>query len=520
MNRTKNVLNNFLYGVIQKFVMMLGPFCVRTTLIYQLSSEIAGINDLFVSILQILNLTELGLSNVIVYSMYKPIAENNTKSLCSLLNFYRKAYLYVGSIIFAIGICILPFVLYLFKDNNTQNINVILVYLIFLINSSVSYLFWSYKTCLLTANQRQDVISRNTTLVNLFLYILQICALFLFKNYYFYITLLPLCTIIINFCNYKSASRMFPNISCKGKINRSEFSHIKKSLYGIIIWKIGYLSRNSFDNIVIGLYLSFSMIAIYSNYMLLVNAVTGFFGIIITSLLASIGNKIALNTEKDNYKDFCKFNLIYMIISSWVTLCLLCMIQPFMTLWMGQELLLSQSFVFLLCFLFFSFRTCDINSAYYHASGLWYKGKYRSIIEALLNLILNLTLGYYLGIIGIVLATIISYICVWFYSSKLVFKYYFVNYPVKSFYIKNLCYLLITLLTCAISYYVCNFLHIGNDKLHLIAEIFYRLLVCVFSLFILLFLYKQTSDSIDAFLFINSILKRVLLKKYHNKLQL
>lgn len=513
MSRTKNVLNNFFYGIIQKFVMMLGPFCVRTTLIYQLSSDIAGINDLFVSILQILNLTELGLSNVIVYSMYKPIAENNTKALCSLLNFYRKAYLYVGGIIFTVGIIILPFVLYLFKDNNTQNINVILVYLIFLINSSVSYLFWSYKTCLLTANQRQDVISRNSTLVNLFLYTFQIFVLFHFKNYYIYLMLLPISTITINICNYLSASRMFPDIASKGKINTFEYNEIKNSLIGIVIWKIGCLSRNSFDNIVIGLFFSFSMVAIYSNYMLLVNAVTGFFGIIITSLIASIGNKVALNTVEDNYKDFCKINLVYMIISSWVTLCLLCIIQPFMELWMGQELLLSQSFVFLLCFLFFAFRTCDINSAYYHATGLWYKGRYRSIIEAFINLILNLTLGYYLGINGIILATIISYICVWFYSSKIVFKYYFLKFSVKSFYIKNLFYLLITLLTCALAYYVCNCIQMSNDKLPLIVEIIYRLIVCILSLLILVFLYNLTGDSKDAIMFIKSIFKGYFSKK-------
>lgn len=513
MSRTKNVLNNFFYGIIQKFVMMLGPFCVRTTLIYQLSSDIAGINDLFVSILQILNLTELGLSNVIVYSMYKPIAENNTKALCSLLNFYRKAYLYVGGIIFTVGIIILPFVLYLFKDNNTQNINVILVYLIFLINSSVSYLFWSYKTCLLTANQRQDIISRNTAIVNLILCVIQIAILYCFKNYYIYVCVLPFSTIALNVFNYKIATKLYPEIKCKGKICKDEFQQIKKSLYGIVIWKIGSISRNSFDSIVITCYLGMTMVAIYNNYMLVLNAITGFFGILVNSILSSVGNKIVSNSVEENYNDFCKFNLIYMMFSSWITVCLLCLYQPFMTFWMGGNLLLSQISVSLLCFYFFLLRSGDICSVYYQASGLWYKGKYRSLVEAVLNLIFNIILGYYFEIEGIILATIISLCCLWFYGVNILFKNYFKNYSVIKFCLESFYYAFITIITCMCAYYFCNVLSIGKDNEKLVIVFILRLIICVSFIAFLLFFYKKLSNYCKSLEFARSVLVNHIFKR-------
>lgn len=505
MSRTKNVLNNFFYGIIQKFVMMLGPFCVRTTLIYQLSSDIAGINDLFVSILQILNLTELGLSNVIVYSMYKPIAENNTKALCSLLNFYRKAYLYVGGIIFAIGIFILPFVLYLFKDNNTQNINVILVYLIFLINSSVSYLFWSYKTCLLTANQRQDIVSKNATIVNIVLCVIQISLLYCFKNYYIYVCVLPFSTIALNLFNYKIASKLYPNIICKGNICKDEFHQIKKSLYGIVIWKIGSLSRNSFDSIVITCYLGMTMVAIYNNYLLVLTAVTGFLGISLNSILASVGNKIASNSIKENYDDFCKFNLIYMILSSWITVSLICLYQPFMNLWMGKDLLLSNISVFLLCFYFLLQRIGDICSIYYQASGLWYKGKYRSLVEAILNLLLNLFLGYYFGIVGIISASIISFCIVWYYGINLLFQNYFSDYSVRKFCLESCYYVIITIISCFLAHLFCEFIQEGIYKEYSFITLGVRFIICALFFVLIIILYKKSCYYNQSFEFVKSV---------------
>ena len=82
------------------------------------------------------------------------------------------------------------------------------------------------------------------------------------------------------------------------------------------------------------------------------------------------------------------------------------------------------------CLYFFILKIGDINSTYYQAAGLWWHGRYRSIVESLLNIILNLTLGYYFGVTGIVAATIISIVLVWFYGSGIIFW----NYILKLFF--------------------------------------------------------------------------------------
>lgn len=89
LDRTQNTLRNIVFGIVNKIVMLAFPFIIRTLIIYYIGIQYAGLNNLFVSILQVLNLSELGFSSAIVYSMYKPVAENDIKKIGTLLNYFK-----------------------------------------------------------------------------------------------------------------------------------------------------------------------------------------------------------------------------------------------------------------------------------------------------------------------------------------------------------------------------------------------------------------------------------------------
>ena len=109
LERSKNAMRNASFGIINRLVGIICPFIVRTIFIKVLSVEYLGLNSLFSSILTVLNLTELGFSSAIVFCMYKPIADDDTDAINALLYFYKKAYKYIGIIIFTIGVCLIPF---------------------------------------------------------------------------------------------------------------------------------------------------------------------------------------------------------------------------------------------------------------------------------------------------------------------------------------------------------------------------------------------------------------------------
>ena len=86
MERKKNAIRNIWWGTINKLILTVIPFITRTVIIKVLGNEYLGLNSLFTSILDILNLTELGISSAIIFFMYKPIAEKDEKTISALLN--------------------------------------------------------------------------------------------------------------------------------------------------------------------------------------------------------------------------------------------------------------------------------------------------------------------------------------------------------------------------------------------------------------------------------------------------
>lgn len=61
LERTKNATKNIFFGIILKIYQIIVPFLIRTAMIYTLGIEYLGLNSLFTSILQVLNLAELGI---------------------------------------------------------------------------------------------------------------------------------------------------------------------------------------------------------------------------------------------------------------------------------------------------------------------------------------------------------------------------------------------------------------------------------------------------------------------------
>ena len=108
IERTKNATRNIVFGVILKAYQILVPFLMRTAMIYLMGVQYLGLNSLFTSVLQVLNLAELGVGSAMIYSMYRPIAEDDDEKICALMKLYRTYYRAIGLVIAIVG-CILTF---------------------------------------------------------------------------------------------------------------------------------------------------------------------------------------------------------------------------------------------------------------------------------------------------------------------------------------------------------------------------------------------------------------------------
>ena len=71
--------------------------------------EYLGINGLMNNILTILSLAESGIGVAIIYSLYKPLAENDVQKIKGLMNFYKYTYRALALFTLILGLSIAPF---------------------------------------------------------------------------------------------------------------------------------------------------------------------------------------------------------------------------------------------------------------------------------------------------------------------------------------------------------------------------------------------------------------------------
>ncbi len=474
IQRTKNASRNIFFGIILRLYQVLGPFILRTAMIHILGMEYVGLNSLFTSILQVLNMTELGVGTAMVFSMYKPIAEDDTQKICALMRLYKLYYRAIGVIIAVIGLGITPFVPKLINHNNTIPLNITYLYWLNLGNTVLSYWLFAYKNSILLAHQRTDVISKVTIGTNTCMYIVQLFFLVVTKNYYFYLMGMLFGQALTNIVTAYYANKLYPQYQAKGKLSKEEIQSINQRVKDLFSAKVGGVVQNSADSIVISIFLGLTVLGRYNNYYFILNAIFGFIIILLNACLAGVGNSIVLDSKAKNYSDLNKIALLIEWIAGFSACCLLCLYQPFVSLWAGKDNVLSFGIVICLSLYLYIITTNQMLCLYKDASGIWHSDRYRPLITALVNLILNLITVQLWGLYGVVLSTVVSMLFVgipWLIHNlfKTVFKmssYGFVK--------KLIVYFVLTIIACSVTYSLCTFFSEAN-----ISNLIIRFVLCL-----------------------------------------
>ena len=228
-------------------------FLVRTVIIKRLGEEYVGLSTLFTSVLQVLSLSELGFASAIAYAMYKPIAEDDKPKICALLNFVKTVYRIIGLFILVVGVAIIPFLPHFINSESPMpsDVNLYILYGIYLFNTVISYLLFAYKSVLLAAHQRLDVENNVMSFCNIAMYAVQIAVLYVFRNYYVYVVFLPLCTIAINLLRSIRVKKIFPEYVCSGTIEKTEKKGIYKNIGALMGHRLSGAVVTSVMNIII-----------------------------------------------------------------------------------------------------------------------------------------------------------------------------------------------------------------------------------------------------------------------------
>lgn len=492
INVSKNTVQGSFWGIMRQIVAIIFPFIIRTIIIKKLGSDYSGLNSLFSSILNILNLADLGIGSAMVFAMYKPVASDDYGKISALLNLYRKAYLIIGFVVLSIGGALIPFLKFLISGDVPNDINIYILFSIYLLNSASTYFFFAYYSSILFAYQRQADSSKIQLFVNIASYGIQIVLLLLFANFYLYILVLPISTIVYNLLVYLFVRKKYPNIYPKGVVDSSEKKEIKKNVFSLFVFKIGSVVGNSIDSIIISSFLGLTAVSNYNNYFYILNAVSGLVLIIFSSLTAGLGNKLVYNTDEQNAKDF---SLILSINALIVVLCTNCMFglyQDFMVFWLGEVYLLPFGMMACFCIYFFAHLIRKTCITYRDAAGMWRDTMLMPIVSSSINLGLDILLVQLFGLYGIIIATIFCMLFIELPWEAVLLLRKRIKYPIGKYFLRIIIYCFVGIASCNACRVFSNMVCIDNIYLKMIMDLLISSLTGL-ALFSLLTIFEENN---------------------------
>lgn len=406
--RLKYSAKNGIIGVITLLILALVGFVVTKILVSTIGIEYNGLNGLFNNIISILSITELGLSAAISYNLYKPIIEKDTEKINSIMFFYRKCYRIIGITIMALALIVTIFIPIFVKDSSFTNNYIRIVFLLFALNSSISY-FFSYRRSLFYANQKEYVNTIIDFIMKLVKHILQIAVLMIFENYVAFLIINILLTFINNVFIYVKSKKEYPEIDLtQAKRDKVTEKKIINSVKSLAIVQV-LTSLNSFtDNILISSLISITIAGFYTNYYLIITELNRVITTVYNGLGASIGNLIAEGKQKKIKEIFTNIDYLSFFIGSFCCVSLYIIMEPFVKIWVGSEYLLPNICLLILAI---NFYLVVIKQPLIYF--LKNSGNFKSLIipmgiECLLNLIISIVLAINIGLVGILIGTLIS----------------------------------------------------------------------------------------------------------------
>ncbi len=477
-SRSKNTSRNIVFAFANKVVAMVLPFISRTIILYLLGDRYLGIDSLFASVLSFLSLAELGVGSAIVYSLYKPIEENDTEKICAYLAYYRKLYRWIGSIMLGVGTVLLPVIPYLMKGESPDGTNVYVLFYLYLINSVISYFFAGYKQSLLIAHQRTDIKSKITLLINILIQVGQIVVLVITQNIYVY-ALVPIAgTIITNVMNAWITNKRYPELQCRGALEAEAKEAIQKRLTGLIGTKMNSIVVHAADMIVVSAFLGLTATTIYGNYYYIMSAVNSFVLLFFSSMTASVGNSLITETIDKNLRLFKKIAFMNAWITGWCSVCLLCLYHPFMLIWTGEKLAYPLGMEIALVVYFFMFSSQRAMLMFKDAAGIWYEDRYRPYVCMIANVVLNVVLVQVIGIYGVVLSSIVAFAISIPWVNHTLFKTLFKRGEWNNL-LSMAYYALVTVGAAVVTWIVTGLLPLGEERIVAIGWLLVRALICL-----------------------------------------
>ena len=407
MDKRKGILN-ISVSLAFKVVTMVVVVIVKRFLIRECGNDVNGLNSLYLSIIGLLSIAELGVGSAITFCMYKPIVEGDTNKVSALYQLFNRLYLIIGGIIFAVGIGVTPFIKYLAKDYSELNVDFYLTFFMMLVSVVLTYLYAS-KTALINAHKNNYVTTVVSSSCLLLQYVLQIIVLLITKSFVWYLACRIVSAIVGWIITEIIARRKYPHIlSNKSKLDGETKTEVVKKSKAMFMHKIGGTLVNTVNSVVISAFVGVVMLGKYSNYSMIMTSLSGILMLVFTSLTSVIGH-FCVESNKETVRKYSDaFHLLNFMIGQVFLLGYYAIIDNLVAVLFAPDLIMAKSVAVVVTINGFIQFMRQSTFMFRDATGTFYNDRWKPLFEGILNLVLSLLLVQKLGVIGVIVATIIT----------------------------------------------------------------------------------------------------------------
>lgn len=466
VSRTKRTIQNSKVSLILFVTQIFVGFYSRKVFIDYLGDEVIGLNTTLGNILSFLNLSELGIGMAMATSLYKPIHDNDQKTIIDILSVQGILYKRIALLLCIMSIPILIAMPYIFPSTECSILYVYVAYIVFLSGSIFSYL-WNYRAILIQADQKNFKLIPWSHAVRYSKMFLQIVLLIL----------TPLgiwgwigaefaggvaTVFVINHVIRKEYPWLHKSKEpAKNLIRR--YRGLMTKVKQLFAHKIGTFVLHQTSPLVIYAFVSLNTVTYYSNYMMLIGYCMTLMNVIFGGISASIGNLIADNNRLHTMDVFWELFTSRIWIAGIACFGVYIFVGPFISLWLGSRYVFDESTLLLLItYMFIQISRTVIESfkdAYQLFADIW-----SPIVESGLNLGGSILFGYFWGLNGVLTGVNLSLVII-----ILIWKpYYTFRHGMKTsvfpYYIQYIYHTVVLVAGAIVAKYVMNLFDYNLNK--------------------------------------------------------
>ena len=408
-SRVHKSLLNAKVNLVFYFLSLFFAFFSRKIFLDCLGAEFIGLTGTLGNILGYLNLAELGVGTAISFHLFQPLQQHNQRQICEILSVFGYLYKRIGQAILFGGIVISLFFPLIF-DKAELSMGIIYFAFYSFLGSSLTGYFINYRQILLTADQKNYLVSIYFQSANLIKTGLQILLASYYKNLYVWVFVEFLFGIIgCIILNWK-INKVYPWLRTSktdGKLLQKQYPNIIRNTKQVFIHKIKDFLLGKSDELFIYAFVSLKMVAYYGNYMLVITKLSAFVASTFDGVGAGVGNLVAEGNKKNTMKVFWELMFVRHFIAGFMVFALYTMLEPFISLWLGEKYIMNHTILVLLMIYLYISNSRGAVDMYNHAHGL-YADTWSAWVELVINISITIILGLKYGIIGILLGKIIS----------------------------------------------------------------------------------------------------------------